>query len=191
MKVLCVCGSPRRGNSEAIAKSFGELFKKAKLESEVVLLREKKIGRCDGCVEYCNKNLDCHKSDDMPHLFEKIKKADGLVFVVPNYFKMPPGIFKDFMDRCCVFYTAKADFSKKRAIVVAVGADVEKEIDFCLDNVVENFCKTLGIKVVAKRSFSSKSELKGKYEQILDDKRVSAELEKMAGKLVAELEKIR
>jgi multimeric flavodoxin WrbA len=192
MKVLSICGSPRKGNSEAVLLRLKEIFKKNGVENEIILLRDKKIERCTGCVEYCNKNLDCHKKDGMVKIFDKIRKADGYVFITPNYFRMPSGIFKDFIDRCSIFYTAQTDFSGKRAIVIAVGADEEKEIDVCLKNINDNFCRTLGIPVVAKKSFLSRSELKGNYNDIFENglnQDIKKQLEKMADALIKSLKK--
>ncbi len=186
MKILSICGSPREGNSEAILNRLKQIFEKKGIENEIILLREKNIQRCDGCVEYCNKNLSCHKKDDMVEIFEKMKNADGYVFISPNYFKMPPGILKNFIDRCSVLYTAQIDLSMKESIVIVVGTDAIEEIDVCLKNVSDNFCETLGIKVVAKKSFRSRSELKGNYNDIFENKlnpNINKHLEDMAEKL--------
>jgi len=192
MKILSISGSPRKGNSEAIILRLKQIFEKKGIENEIILLREKNIQRCNGCVEYCNKNLDCNKKDDMAEIFDKMRNTDGYVFVLPNYFKMPPGIFKNFIDRCSVFYTAKIDFSKKRAMVIVLGADAIKEIDVCLNSVCDNFCKTLDIAVVSRKSFQSRSELKGNYNDIFENKlnpNIDKELEKMADNLYKSLEK--
>ncbi|MFH0836962.1 MAG: flavodoxin family protein [Candidatus Aenigmatarchaeota archaeon] len=186
MKILSICGSPRKGNSEAVLNRLKQIFEKIGVENNIILLREKNIQRCDGCVEYCNKNFNCHKKDNMTEIVDKINESDGFVFVSPNYFKMPSGIFKDFIDRCSVFYTAQTDLSMKRAVVIVVGVDVIKEIDVCLSNISDNFCKTLGIHVVAKKSFCSKSELNGNYNDIFENNlnpEIGDELEKMANKL--------
>jgi len=195
MKILSICGSPRKGNSEAILSRLKQIFKKLGIENEIILLREKNIERCDGCVEYCNKNFKCHKKDDMPEIIEKMKKAKGYVFISPNYFKMPSGIFKDFIDRCSIFYTeqyytGKNKMKTKRAIVIVVGTDSIEAINVCLKNISDNFCKALGIPVVAKKSFRSRSELKGNYNDIFENKLnpgIDKELEKMAGKLYKSL----
>ncbi len=192
MKILSVCGSPRKGNSEAILNRLKLIFEKKGIENEIILLREKEIQRCAGCVEYCNKNLNCWKKDGMMEIYEKIKNADGYVFVLPNYYNMPPGIFKDFIDRCSIFYTTQTDFSQKRALVMVVGADVIKEINVCLKNITGNFCKILGIPVVAKKSFRSNSELKGNYKDIFENKlnsNLDQELIKMAEKLCVSLKR--
>jgi multimeric flavodoxin WrbA len=190
MKILSICGSPRKGNSEAILNRLKQIFKKKGIENEIILLREKNIQRCDGCVEYCNKNLDCNKKDDMVEIFDKMKSADGYVFISPNYFKMPSGIFKNFIDRCSVFYTVQTDLSDKKSIVIVVGTDAIEEIDICLKNICVNFCKTLGTPVVAKKSFRSRSELKGNYNDIFENKLnpdIDKELERMADELYKNL----
>ena len=190
MKILSICGSPRRGNSEAILNRLKQTFEKKGMQNEIILLRKKNIQRCDGCVEYCNKNLDCNKKDDMVEILNKMKNVDGYVFISPNYFKMPPGIFKNFIDRCSVFYTAQTNLSKKRAIVIVVGTDAIEEINVCLKNICDNFCKTLGISVVAKKSFRSRSELEGNYNDIFKNKLnpcLDKELEKMADELYKSL----
>jgi len=190
MKILSICGSPRKGNSEAIINRLKEIFEHKGIKNEVILLREKNIQRCNGCVEYCNKHLKCCHKDDMPEIIQKMLKADGYVFVSPNYFAMPPGLFKDFIDKCSVLYTAyhftkKTDLSKKRAIVITVGTDKEF-IDACRDHISKWFLGTLRIEVVAKKSFRSRSEFKGNYNDIFENKlnaNIDEELEKMANKL--------
>lgn len=190
MKILSICGSPRKGNSETIINRLKQIFDKKEIENEIILLREKNIQRCNGCIEFCNKHLKCHHKDDMAEIIEKILQADGLVFVLPNYFAMPPGLFKDFIDKCSVLYTSyyftkKPDLSNKRAIVIIVGTDQEF-IDACRDHIAKWFCETLKIKVVTTKSFRSRSELKGNYNDIFENKlntNIDKELEDMAEKL--------
>jgi len=189
MKIVSICGSPRRGNSETILLRLQELLKAKGAENEIILLREKNINRCMGCVEYCNHELKCHQKDDMAEIMNKMEKADGFIFISPNYFKMPTGLFKDFMDRTSIFYTAgKEDqFTKKKAVVIAVGDDEIKYIDVCLDNIADNFCGTMGLPVIAKKSFRTHSELKGNYNDVFEsglNPDIEKDLAEMVGKLV-------
>ena len=192
MKILSICGSPRKGNSEAVLNKLKQIFEKLGVENEIILLREKNIERCDGCVEYCNKELKCHKKDGMSEVYEKMKKADAFVFISPNYFKMPTGLFKNFIDRSSIFFTkawskGKSEITGKKAIAIVVGTDDIKEINVCLKNITDNFCETLGLEVVAAKSFKSRSELKGNYNDIFENdlnKNIEKDLEDMAEKLV-------
>lgn len=132
----------------------------------------------------------------MAEIIQEMLKADGYIFVSPNYFAMPPGLFKDFMDKCSVLYTSyyfekKPDLSKKRAIVITIGTNQEF-IDACRDHVAKWFCETLRIKLVAKKSFLSKSELKGNYNDVFENglnPNISKELENVAEKLYNPLKK--
>ncbi len=190
MKILSICGSPRRGNSEGILNRLKQIFEKKGIENEVILLREKNIQRCNGCVEYCNYNLKCSQKDDMPEIMQKMLDADGYVFASPNYFGMPPGLFKDFMDKCSIFYTAQTDLKTKKAAVISVGTDLPL-IKENIHNIAKNFCETLGIKVISTSGFVSKSELKGNYNDIFENKlnpNIEKELEIIADKLHESLE---
>jgi len=191
LNILIFSGSPRQGNCEAIALRLKEMLDDNGARGELIWLREKRIGRCDGCVEHCNKALACKKDDDMTAILERMLAADGYVFITPSYFQMPPGLFKDFIDRCSVFYTAKTDLSKKRTVVIAVGADSIEGVDVYLKNITDNFCKTLGIPVVVAKSFQGRSEFKeGDAEAWREDifrsglnLSIEKELQRMAEKL--------
>lgn len=189
MKILSICGSPRKGNSETLVLFIQGLLKAKGIDNEVILLRQKNINHCKGCVEYCNKNLECQFKDDMQEIMKKIEEADGLIFISPNYFSMPPGIFKNFIDRCSVFYTAnkQEEFNKKKAIVLCVGADKPEYTETCTNNIVK-FCETLGLNVVGKKSIRSKSELQGNYNYVLEtphNKGLKEEIQKLVNLLVS------
>lgn len=171
MKVLSICGSPRKGNSEAIVLRIQKLLKEKGVENEVILLREKKINRCLGCVEYCNHKFECRILDDMSEIMEKMEKADGFVFVSPNYFNMPTGLFKDFIDRCSVLFTANKleQFKTRKAVVICVGAAKPEETDICTNNIVNNFCRILEMQVVGQKSFQGNSELNGNFNDIFEN----------------------
>lgn len=170
MKILSICGSPRKGNSETVLLRLQKRFQNRGIENEIVLLRDKSISRCRGCVDYCNHKLECQIQDDMQSIMTKMETADGLIFISPNYFRMPTGLFKDFIDRCSIFFTAgkEKQFKKKKAVVICVGTDAVEEIDVCTNNIVNNFCKTLGLQVVGQKSFRSHSELKGNLNDIFE-----------------------
>jgi multimeric flavodoxin WrbA len=190
LKILSICGSPRQGNSETILKYLKQCFKKHNIKNEIILLRKLNINQCRGCVEYCNSRLSCCQKDDMIKLLNKMKKADGYIFISPNYFKMPTGLFKIFIDRTSIFFTSQLDLSKKRALVFAVGADKVSEINKCLKNITDNFCNTLGIKVVKSKSYHTNSELKGNLNDIFENshnKDIKKELQTMANDLANSL----
>jgi multimeric flavodoxin WrbA len=167
MKILSICGSPRKGNSETVLLALQKIFKEKGVENEIILLREKNIERCHGCVEFCNHQHVCRLHDDMDEIMAKMIKADAYVFNSPNYFQMPSGLFKDFIDRCCIFFTNNEEpFKNKQAAVICVGADKPEKIDVCTQIIANNFCKTLGLKVAGTRSFQTHSELNDNYDDV-------------------------
>ena len=109
MKVVGICGSPRKGNSEWMLRRFLEAAAKAGAETDLILLRQKNIKGCDGCLT-CEaggrerKGL-CRVRDDMQEIYPKLVEADALAFGTPVYFEMLSGLLKNFMDRTCAIWT--------------------------------------------------------------------------------------
>lgn len=70
---------------------------------EVVTLSRLKINHCLSCYHCQNEepHLQClyHERDDAAMIFEKMAKADMLVFATPVYLMNMSGLFKTFLDR--------------------------------------------------------------------------------------------
>lgn len=117
--ILLISGSPRRGNTEFILES---IFKAAKGEKELVLLRNKKIGFCSGCL-YCEKHNKCSINDEMQKLYEKVRKTDVIIIGTPNYFDNVTGMLKVFMDRTNPFYSggSTSELKGKKLITIVIG----------------------------------------------------------------------
>lgn len=105
IKIIGICGSPRKGNTEWMIQKALEGAKQAGAETELILLREKRIEMCKGiCSDNCIKNQKCVIKDDMTQIYDKLLKADGIIIGAPTYFGLPPGILKNFMDRTSPIY---------------------------------------------------------------------------------------
>ena len=105
MKVIGICGSPRKGNTEWMLRKLLEGVAKVGAETELILLREKNIKGCDGCLscEAGGKQRKgiCTIHDDMQEIYPKLMEADGLALGTPVYFEMLSGLLKNFIDRTC------------------------------------------------------------------------------------------
>lgn len=166
MKVLSICGSPRKGNSETILLHLQNIFKNLGVDNEIILLSQKSIERCHGCVEFCNHQKKCRIHDDMAEIIDKMVLADAYVFISPNYFQMPTGLFKDFIDRSnIIFHRQDADLKNKKIIVMSVGTDPAEDSAVCADNIAKLYCKYIG-RVVGTKSFQTHSELMGHYDDV-------------------------
>ena len=101
MRLLILNGSPRmeRSNTLKIANAFASGFPQADVET--VHIYKQNIKPCLGCFSCWTKTPGrCVIFDDMPELFEKIKRSDVIIESFPLYFFGMPGGFKSFIDRC-------------------------------------------------------------------------------------------
>ncbi len=124
MKLLAVCGSPRKGNTEWMLTKLLEAAHEAGAETELILLRQKDIKLCRGCLT-CEVGRDrkpgvCVIKDDMTSLLTKMLEADGIVFGTPVYFYLLSGLLKNFLDRTVPIWPL---LQGKKAAGVAVAED--------------------------------------------------------------------
>ena len=108
--VIIISSSPRvGGNSETLAKEFERGAKEAGNSVEFVNLREMNLKYCMACYN-CHNTGKCVHNDGMNELYDKLIKADVLVFATPVYFYSMSGQLKVFFDRLVPCYTKiKAD----------------------------------------------------------------------------------
>jgi multimeric flavodoxin WrbA len=121
MKTLIISGSPRKGNTEFI---LNKIYKSVQDEKELILLRNKNIKHCAGCL-YCDEHKKCAIQDDMQDLYSKMQKADVIVLGTPNYFDNVPGLMKDFIDRTNPFYETDKLKGKKLITIVTGGGKIK------------------------------------------------------------------
>jgi multimeric flavodoxin WrbA len=119
MNIIAICGSPRKGNTEFILRRFLTKAEELGHKTELVLLREKRIERCGGCL-VCDESGDCHVMDDMGAIINRIQANDLIIFGSPNYFNNVTGLMKDFFDRLNPLYKNQK-LSGKKMISVCVG----------------------------------------------------------------------
>ena len=86
MKILGFVGSQRRnGNSYLILKGA---FKYFDVEAEIVQLAEMRVDWCNACG-LCKDTMKCVIEDDVETMFDKIVKADAVLFSIPRYLPIP------------------------------------------------------------------------------------------------------
>ena len=66
--ILLISGSNRKGNTQSIL----EIIDKNRQNTQMLLLKDKNIEYCKGCLA-CHKMIDCVIKDDMKEIIEKIK----------------------------------------------------------------------------------------------------------------------
>ena len=108
MKVIGICGSPRKGNTEWMLNTLMEEVKRGGAEAETLLLRKMNVKMCRGCLA-CEKGGkkrrgNCVIKDDMAEVYPKLIAADVIVLATPGYMEMLSGLLKNFLDRTCAVW---------------------------------------------------------------------------------------
>ena len=130
MKILAICGSPRRGNTYSALNSIRENF--PHIDYKVLMLNELNFDVCRGCYTCVLHGEDkCPIKDDRDMVIKEMFDADGTVFASPVYSHMISATMKNFFDRLG-FYAHRPRFFDKYAmtIVTCSGYGAEEAIKY-------------------------------------------------------------
>ncbi len=121
MKVLLICGSPRReSNTLTALKEVAKTLHEEGIETEIVELGAKPMRSCIACGK-CKENANgrCIFDDDMANqISAKAESADGFIFGSPVYYAMPDGRLLSLVQR--LLYSNSAAFAFKPVSNVAI-----------------------------------------------------------------------
>jgi multimeric flavodoxin WrbA len=145
VKILAICGSPRKGNTEAMLKRILDGAKEEGAQIELILLREKNIEPCKGFCDCYGRGTSCTIPDDMNTIISKMISADLIIFGSPDYFKNVTGIMKNLMDRTNPI-VKKEMLANKKAFIVCTGGQNLKNIAFC-ERALKEFAKDHKMKI--------------------------------------------
>ena len=107
MKVLGICGSPRReGNTELLLRELLRGSRDKGAEVEEVMLRDLKITPCLE-IYACRKDGKCPIHDDMETLYPKLVEADVVALASPIFFYAVSAQAKALIDRCQAMWAKK------------------------------------------------------------------------------------
>lgn len=86
MKVLAINGSARKdGNTDILIRTVFEQLEKEDIETEVIDLAGEVIEPCKACWACGGRGNCVHKKDRFTEIFDKMKKADGILLGSPVY----------------------------------------------------------------------------------------------------------
>lgn len=179
MKVIGICGSPRKGNTEWMLRTLLEEVAKSGVETELILLRDMLIKGCDGCLacEIGGKERKgtCHIKDDMQRIYPGLLEADAWALGTPVYFELLSGMLKNFMDRTCPIWPK---LEGKPVVGLAVA---EEGIGKAIDN-LKTYASLCGMPWVGQVTALARTP-----KQASKDKDLEKRLERLASKLVKDL----
>jgi len=102
IKVLGICGSPRKGNSHyLLEKSLSAASRIApdEVSTELYPIKGKKYAPCISCFKCGDQRGECVIQDDFQELRDKWLGADAVIYSVPVYHMGIPAQLKAFLDR--------------------------------------------------------------------------------------------
>lgn len=102
IKLLGICGSPRKGNSlfllDQALKAAGEAYPDG-VESETYIFGQTPFAPCDACRAHIRLKGECRIQDGFQELRDKWLAADAIIYSLPVYHMGIPGQVKCFIDR--------------------------------------------------------------------------------------------
>jgi multimeric flavodoxin WrbA len=99
MKTLGILGSTRQGgNTEILLDVALEEARQRGGSASKIVLREKGIAPCDGCMG-CSPSGECVILDDMQEVYTGIREADAIIWASPVYYWSMSGLTKIALDR--------------------------------------------------------------------------------------------
>ena len=153
VKILGICGSPRRKSSYTALQAALETAKaQGDVEVELVELRARNIKPCVHCNKYLRDESDrCTVfNDDMTELYDKFYEADGVIIASPVYEMSVTAQLSTFFSRFRSAWMISVKdpyfFSKKVGSAIVVGGTRNGGQKFALQTIV-NFYNTQGITV--------------------------------------------
>lgn len=99
MKTIGILGSTRKdGNTEFLLDVALEEAREHGGSASKIVLRDKVIAHCDGCMG-CVRDGECVIKDDMQEVYEGIRQADAVIWASPVYYWSMTGLAKTALDR--------------------------------------------------------------------------------------------
>lgn len=116
MKILAICGSPRKGNTYSALRSTQDNF--PDVDFEIIMLKDIHFEPCKGCYTCVLRGEEkCPIKDDRDMLIRKIHSADGLILASPVYSHMVSALMKNLFDRLG-YYAHRPEYFDKYAMSV-------------------------------------------------------------------------
>ncbi len=120
-KVTAFVASPRKQATYSAILEFEQALRAhAKIDFEIVFLKDVRLEYCRGCRLCFDSGEDrCPIHDDRDAIIQKIEASDGVVFAAPNYAFGPPAPLKNLFDRLAFLFHRPRFFRRACTAIVA------------------------------------------------------------------------
>lgn len=103
MKILAINASARKnGNTDLLIRRMFEKFNAVGMETEAVQFAGDEISPCKACFACGGKENCVYKKDRFTEVFEKMKRADGILLASPVYSANVSANMQAFLERAAV-----------------------------------------------------------------------------------------
>ena len=124
--IVVLSGSPRKNaNTDKLVAAFIEGAESASKNVNLFRIADLDIKGCTGCNHCQNTKQGCRLEDDMPQIYDAIRKTDTLVLASPVYFSSVTAQLKAALDR--LFALMPEGFQVKRGALLVTCAERAKE----------------------------------------------------------------
>ena len=121
--IIGICGSPRKQATDYVLHEALNMLEEKGYETGFFSIRGKNIAGCMHC-DYCLREKECIKKDDMYELYSQIKDCEGIIMASPCYNGGISAQLKAVMDRTRALGAADYNFLRgKIGMAIAVGGD--------------------------------------------------------------------
>jgi len=180
MKILAICGSPRKGNTYSILNSIKEHH--PDIEFQIIMLGEINFELCKGCYSCVKRGEEkCPIKDDRDMLISEMLDADGIILSSPVYSHMISASTKNFFERLG-FFAHRPHFFNKYAmsLVTCSGYGAEHALEY-----MDKMLKVFGFNMVPPLELHCRS---GKKSEYMKQNNIEKALQAF-GKLIARIKK--
>lgn len=150
IKIVAICGSPRKGNTYNILNSLKEDH--PEIEFKILMLSQFNLKDCLGCYQCIHCGQDhCPLEDDRDLIIEEILASDATIFASPTYARTISALMKKFVERVSFFAHRPVFFDKyAMAMTTCAGFGGDLTCKFLKENFTQcgfNFVPSLVLKV--------------------------------------------
>lgn len=191
VKILGVCGSPRKGATEyMIRQALDGVAGEEGISVEMISLQGKKVAPCNGC-NYCKQNKTwCAIRDDMPELLEKFMAADAFVIGSPVYvYSVTPQLLAFFSRMRPLFHVFPGKLRNKFGVALATGGTRNGGQEMAVNTII-NLMLAREINVVSNEAGGYAGAMLWSRDRMADGAREDETALLMAQKLVRKLAEV-
>lgn len=124
MKVLCVIGSPRKGNTHRVCEDLAAKVREynPSVSFDYLMLQDAHVEMCRGCQVCLLRGVEkCPLKDDIPTIVDRLNRAEGYILASPGYNQQVPGLMKNFIDRMSFNCHSPSLYGKRALTITTVG----------------------------------------------------------------------